>query len=108
MTRDCRPLGREGKRVPEFDRRHRTIHKVQSFLRMRSGHPAVTDAGARRSQRGKTTALDQGTGEFLPQRTAGWPARYSDMVAAEIPDQPLYIHSIRRTDIFPPFWGGKK
>ncbi|CAI9600277.1 unnamed protein product [Staurois parvus] len=54
------------------------------------------------------TALDRGTGKVLQQRTAELPAQYSDMVAAEIPDPPLYIHSIRRTDISPPFLGGKK
>ncbi|CAI9561441.1 unnamed protein product [Staurois parvus] len=54
------------------------------------------------------TALDRGTGKVLLQRRAERPARYSDTVAAaEIPDRPLHSRSIRRTDIFPPFLGGK-
>ncbi|CAI9540000.1 unnamed protein product, partial [Staurois parvus] len=41
-------------------RRRRAIHKAQRFSRMRSGHPAVTEAGAGR--RGNDNSAEVGAG----------------------------------------------
>ncbi|CAI9605003.1 unnamed protein product, partial [Staurois parvus] len=58
---------------------------------------------------GSRTPLDQGTGRteerVLLHSRAERPARYSN---TGIPGRPLHIRSIRRTDIFPHFLGGKK
>ncbi|CAI9556451.1 unnamed protein product, partial [Staurois parvus] len=63
-----------------------------------------------KEQRSKSGYLsNSGTRSPLPQRSAvisirsrcraERPARYSDTAAVEIPDRPLHIRSIRRTDI---------
>ncbi|CAI9581446.1 unnamed protein product, partial [Staurois parvus] len=135
MTRDCRPLGREGERVPEFalpssscagfcDSRVPTAHAREALHFVNGPAPSGTCVvsqktphhsqrvahaqwapGCHRSQRGKTVQRwSEEQGKALQERIAERPARYSDMVAAEIPDRLLYIRSIRRTDIFPPFF----
>ncbi|CAI9540904.1 unnamed protein product, partial [Staurois parvus] len=71
-----------------------TIHKKHRFLRMHTWHPAVKPS-AHTTEAGKTARRwieEQVKSHCRAER----PAQYSD--TAEIPDRPLHIRSIRRTD----------
>ncbi|CAI9571923.1 unnamed protein product, partial [Staurois parvus] len=73
-----------------------TIHTKHHFLRMHTWHPAVKPC-AHTTEAGKTARrwIEE---QVRSRCRAEWPARYSDTAALEIPDRPLHIRSIRRTD----------
>ncbi|CAI9616768.1 unnamed protein product, partial [Staurois parvus] len=73
-----------------------TIHKKHRFLRMRTWHPAVKPS-ADTTEAGKTARrwIEE---QVRSRCRAERPARYSDMAVVEIPDRPLHIRSIRRTN----------
>ncbi|CAI9569398.1 unnamed protein product, partial [Staurois parvus] len=72
-----------------------TIHKKHRFLRMRTWHPAVKPSAT--TEAGKTARrwIEE---QVRSRCRAERPARYSDTAAEEIPDRPIHIRSIRRTD----------
>ncbi|CAI9612865.1 unnamed protein product, partial [Staurois parvus] len=63
---------------------------------MRTWHPAVKSS-AHTTEAGKTARrwIEE---QVRSRCRAERPARYSDTAAVEIPDRPLHIRSIRRTD----------
>ncbi|CAI9575078.1 unnamed protein product, partial [Staurois parvus] len=71
-----------------------TIHKQHRFLRMRTWHPAVMPS-AHTTEAGKTARRWIEEQVRSKNNSA---ERYSDTAAVEIPDRPLHIRSIRRTD----------
>ncbi|CAI9543194.1 unnamed protein product, partial [Staurois parvus] len=78
-------------------RYHLTIHKKQCFLRMRTWHPAVKRS-AHTTESREDSARRWIEEQVRSRCRAERPARYSDKAAVEIPDRPLHIRSIRRTD----------
>ncbi|CAI9608052.1 unnamed protein product, partial [Staurois parvus] len=79
-------------------RSRRTNHRAQVLLAHAHWAPGCHAERHYRS-REDSARLDRGTGKVLLQRRAEQPAQYANMVAAaEIPDRPLHIRSIRSTD----------
>ncbi|CAI9549633.1 unnamed protein product, partial [Staurois parvus] len=73
-----------------------TIHIKHCFLRMRTWHPAVKPSAD--TTEARKTARRWIEEQVRSRYRAERPARYSDTAAVEIPDRPLHIRSIRRTN----------